>query len=322
MNAGPGPRHLRRDLDRPAEGHPPEEIPDLGGRARELALDVRAALVEVPPALVVDRDHHARAQAGAQGHRLARGHRVVHRAGHGEAHRPQVEQGDVHAQPLGDLRDAVVEDRVAGDPQHAVLLALPRQREADHVAHDRPAERGAVAARRGGDPDGGPPAASSRVERPGRQAARAASQAAGPGHGGHHRPRHAGSRARPAGSRLSPWWSWVSSTASIGGSVGGGHRRPGHLARAGAPAEAVVAAGRVEGGVGQQPPPADLDQDRRTADVGDPHPVHGVLPGRRQAVACLTAQSSAKSAISSQPSMEGSRCGPSYSMISVTVSDL
>jgi hypothetical protein len=38
--------------------------------------------------------------------------------------------------------------------------------------------------------------------------------------------------------------------------------------------------------------------------------------------ACLSAQSSAKSATSSHPSMAGSRCGPSNSTISVTVLDL
>ena len=37
---------------------------------------------------------------------------------------------------------------------------------------------------------------------------------------------------------------------------------------------------------------------------------------------CLTAQSSAKSATSFHPSIAGSRCGPSNSTISVTVSDL
>ncbi|MFF5362872.1 hypothetical protein ACFY4I_26355 [Streptomyces scabiei] len=35
-----------------------------------------------------------------------------------------------------------------------------------------------------------------------------------------------GSRARPASSRLSPWWSWVSSAASIGGSSAAGSAGP------------------------------------------------------------------------------------------------
>ena len=39
-------------------------------------------------------------------------------------------------------------------------------------------------------------------------------------------------------------------------------------------------------------------------------------------LACFSAQSSAKSATSSHPSMAGSRCGPSNSTISVTVLDL
>jgi hypothetical protein len=41
----------------------------------------------------------------------------------------------------------------------------------------------------------------------------------------------------------------------------GGDRRLGQLGRAGAPAEAVSAAGGVEGRIGQQPPAAELDQD-------------------------------------------------------------
>ena len=39
-------------------------------------------------------------------------------------------------EPVGHLADAVVEDGVARDPQHAVLLAVPPQREADHVTDD------------------------------------------------------------------------------------------------------------------------------------------------------------------------------------------
>ena len=54
---------------------------------------------------------------------------------------------------VGHLAHAVVEDGVAGDPDDAVLLAVPSEREADHVADDRAAERRAVAAGGGGDLD-------------------------------------------------------------------------------------------------------------------------------------------------------------------------
>ena len=95
---------------------------------------------------------------------------------------------------------AVVEHGVARDPQRAVLLALPAQREADHVADDRVAERRPVAARRRGDLDRRPPgrleprglptASSPRAPPPSRAA---------PGRGGHHDARPTGSSARPGG---------------------------------------------------------------------------------------------------------------------------
>ena len=95
--------------------------------------------------------------------------------------------------------------------------------------------------------------------------------------------------------------------------VVGRDRRPGQLVRRGAPAELVVAPGGSKVGIGQQPPAADLQQDRRAPDVGDPNVGHR---------ACSTAHSSTSSAIFSQPSAAIIRCGPSYSVISVTVSDL
>jgi hypothetical protein len=50
----------------------------------------------------------------------------------------------------------------------------------------------------------------------------------------------------------------------------GRDRRSGDLARRRAPAEEVAPAGRVERRIGEDPPAADLDQERRTADVGEP----------------------------------------------------
>ena len=74
------------------------------------------------------------------------GHRVAQRPGDREPHAAEVQQRGVDLEALGHLRDAVVEHGVAGDPQRAVLLAVPRQREADRRAD----ERAAAAAGRAG----------------------------------------------------------------------------------------------------------------------------------------------------------------------------
>jgi hypothetical protein len=63
-----------------------------------------------------------------------------------------VQHRDLDLQPLRDRLDAVVEHRVAAEPEHALA---PVEREADHVADDRVAERRAVAARGGRDLDRG-----------------------------------------------------------------------------------------------------------------------------------------------------------------------
>ena len=46
---------------------------------------------------------------------------------------PKVYERRVDLKAVGDLTHAVVEDRVAGDPEHAVLLAVPAEREAHDV---------------------------------------------------------------------------------------------------------------------------------------------------------------------------------------------
>jgi hypothetical protein len=66
----------------------------------------------------------------------------------------QVHEGGADVEAVGDLAHAVGEHRVAGDPEHAVLLTVPAEGEADHVADDRAARGRAVAARRGRDLDG------------------------------------------------------------------------------------------------------------------------------------------------------------------------
>jgi hypothetical protein len=53
--------------------------------------------------------------------------------------------------------------------------------------------------------------------------------------------------------------------------VSGRDRRARKLARASAPPEAVGLAGQVEGQVGQHPPSAGLDENRRPADVRQAH---------------------------------------------------
>jgi hypothetical protein len=63
-------------------------------------------------------------------------HAVAHRPGGPEAHASQVEQGGVDLEAVGGLADAVVQHRVAGDPQRPVLLAFPGQGEANDVAGD------------------------------------------------------------------------------------------------------------------------------------------------------------------------------------------
>ena len=189
---------------------------------RALALDGVAALAEVLPALVVDRDRRARARRGRTA-RPPRGRSSCSAAGPetGKRTPPRCRSAVSTVQAVGDLAHAVVEHRVARDPQHAVLLAVPAQREADHVADDRAAERRPVAARRRGDLDRRP------VRAPrGASSAHGASPRA-PIRRGAWRPATvvttrpaAGSSARPAGSRLSPWWSWLSRTASIGAELG------------------------------------------------------------------------------------------------------
>src|SRR6185312_11758619 len=86
--------------------------------------------------------------------------------------------------------------------------------EADDVADDRPAQRRPVPARGGGDLDRRPSVPGQEGRLPGRQPARTRTVPAD------------GSNLRPASSRLSPWWSCVSSTASTGPSASGATAGP------------------------------------------------------------------------------------------------
>ena len=191
---------------------------------------------------------------------------------------------------VGDLAHAVVEDGVAGDPEHAVLLALPAQREADHVADDRVAQRRAVAAGRGGDLDRRPAPAPRASWSPTARARARRRRAAS-------RPdtvvtTDAGRRQqRPAGR--------VEVVAVV--VVAEQHRvdRPRSAAAIAGPAslrdtvpqpKKYASGRRVERRVGQQPPAADLDQDRRPADVRDVHTGTNVIrsgPGHPSMGSCI-----------------------------------
>jgi hypothetical protein len=205
--------------------------------------------------------------------RFGRGHRVAQRAGDRELDAAEVDQRGVDLESVGDLADAVVEDGVAADPEHAVLLSVPAQGKADDLADDRVAQRWAVAARGRGDLDRRPPRRLQHRRCPGGEPAGVAAEPLRSRHGGHHRPSRG--QQRPAGVVEVVIVVIVGEQHGVErAEVGGGDRRPGQLARARSPAEVVFAAGRVEGRIGQQPPAADLDQDGRTADVGDADSLH------------------------------------------------
>src|SRR4051794_15043297 len=142
-----------RELGRNADRQPPDPLPEVLRCMGELAFDRLSPLSKVLPPLVVDRDDCARLNQPAQLYGLPGGHRVVHGARDREAHAAQVQERGADLQAVGDLAHAVVEHRVARDPEDAVLLPVPLKREPDHIADDRAAQRGSMAAGRGGDLD-------------------------------------------------------------------------------------------------------------------------------------------------------------------------
>jgi hypothetical protein len=184
-----------------------------------------------------------------------------------------VQERRVDLQAVGDLADTVVEDRVARDPEHAVGLALPSQREADHVADDRVAQWRAVPARRGGDLDR---RTLGRIEPrglPWLQPARRSAEPLRTGSGRHDR---TGRREQGAAGGVE-----VVAVVVVAeqdrvdrGQVDRGDRRAGELARHRAPAEEIPPTRRIESRVGQQPPAADLDEDRRAADMREADVLH------------------------------------------------
>src|SRR4029077_702084 len=135
---------------RQAGGQPTHPV--LHPRLPEGVLDLTAPLAEGLPALVVERDAGAQLALLGAADRLGRIHSVAGGAGDREADAAEVDDRGADVEALGDLGDPREPDRVAGDPDGAVALPLPLEDEADDLADDRPAERRAVAAGRGGDP--------------------------------------------------------------------------------------------------------------------------------------------------------------------------
>ena len=179
-----------------------------------------------------------------------------------------MDEGGADLDPVGDLADAVVEDRVAGDPEGTVLLSLPAQRESDDVADQRLAQRRAVAAGRGGDLDPRFALRGQLGRRPGGEAAGVAAEPPRSRLGRQHGP---GPREeRPAGGVEVVVVVVVAEQHRVDrADLRGVDRRLGQFRRAGAPAEAVLTARGVEGRVGQEAPAGELDQHGRPADVGE-----------------------------------------------------
>jgi hypothetical protein len=220
--------------------------------------------VEVGPAFVVDGDDGAGADQLARLDGLPGVHAVAHRPGDREAHASQVEQGGVDLEAVGDLADAVIQHRVAGDPQDPVRLALPAQGEADHV----PGRWGDSAAGRAGkgwrDLDRRASRGLQSGGRPWLEAAGVAAQPPAAGGGGED---DTGRWEQgPAGGIQVVAVVVVAEQDGVDrAEVGGGDRRAGQLAGARAPAEAVPAprGGKVGSVSSRQPSTSSRPSGRR-----------------------------------------------------------
>jgi hypothetical protein len=146
-----------------------------------------------------------------------------------------------------------------------VIHSPPSHREADHVADDRVAERRAVAARRRGDVESRRPRRLSVVDSHGASPRAEPPSAARPDRGDHDAGRR---QQRAAGGVEVVLVVVVREQDRVDrAQLRRGDRRPDELARR-VPSRSGTAPGRVERRVGQQPPAAELDQDRRAADGG------------------------------------------------------
>src|SRR5690349_4854415 len=92
---------LCEELYRLPDRQPADALAEGRGGVRELGLDRLAALAEVLPALVVDRDHRAGADQAAELDRFGRVHRVAQRAGDREPDAAEVDDRGVDLQPAG-----------------------------------------------------------------------------------------------------------------------------------------------------------------------------------------------------------------------------
>ena len=201
-------------------------------------------------------------------HGLFRGHAVADGPGDGEPDTAEVQQGDVDGDSPGDLPDAAEQHAVAGDPGGAPD-AFRLQREPDDVAGQRPAERRTMPARGRRHTQRGPPLGLQECVGPGREPGSDA-EPAGPGR----RRDDSVDRREEAAAEVVE----VVGVMVVGEQHGidpaelaGPQSGAGELARRGAPPEGVPAAGRIEGRVGEEPPPVQLDQYGRPTDVREPH---------------------------------------------------
>ena len=87
----------------------------------------------------MDGDCYARADEPTQLDGVVGGHRVTNRSRDRKANTPEMQECRVDPEAVGHPTHSVVENRIAGDPKHAMLLAVPAQSEADHVAGERAA---------------------------------------------------------------------------------------------------------------------------------------------------------------------------------------
>ena len=155
-------------------------------------------------------------------------------------------------------RHAVVEDGVAGDPQRR-RARWPSQRSANPITSPTIGRLSGGPCRhgRGGDLDRGRPAPRARVVSHGSRPRAIAAEPARARARWSRRRRPRGSSARPASSRLSAWWSWVSSTASIGAELVRGERPGPASLRDDVPQpNAYRRPGGVERRIGEDPPAA------------------------------------------------------------------
>ena len=267
------PVHAARSTGAPRGSQRSRARTSAGARANS-SLDRVAPLAEVRPALVVHRDRGPGPQQPAQLDRLPRGHRVAQRPGHREPHPAQVQQRGVDVQPVGHL---AARRRTGPCPRRSTGRRRPGPPSAARSRRRAPPPAGSAAGRaapvwRSPRWSACPGAASSVVSQarspraaPPRRRAPAAVVTTTPADG---------SSARPASSRLSAWWSWLSSTTSTGSTSAAATAGAGDLAGRRPPAEGVPPAGGVEGRVDQEPPAPHLDEHGRPADVGEPDTLH------------------------------------------------